>query len=224
MRAIVFLCLLHAASAQWPSLWSSLDSLNEADNPENACEEPHSCSCCLILQQVNSLSTHFNSTLNELDKEYSQTLQQFSKFEASRTAFSVALDFSTFKCHGPKPADINVIYNHVFLNLGSGYNVNTGIFTALHSGVYTFAFTIHSDAGAADSPLAACAELYVNNTVVARLSEENKEDQEDGATNVVVLQLKAADKVAVNMPKGCSLCDDNNHYNTFSGFLLFATD
>ncbi|XP_034459746.1 complement C1q-like protein 2 [Hippoglossus hippoglossus] len=220
MRAIVLLCLLHAAFAEWPSFWQSLD-WNE---PKNVCEEPYTCSCCLILQQVNNLSSHINSTLNELDKEYTQTLQQLSKFEASRTAFSVALQYSSFRCYGPKPGDITVIYKHVFLNLGGSYDVKTGIFTALHAGVYTFALTIHSDAGVAGALLATCAELLFNNNVVANLKEVNKEDQEDGATIVVVLQLNATDEVAVNMPKGCSLCDDDNHYNTFSGFLLFATD
>ncbi|XP_053278108.1 cerebellin 20 [Pleuronectes platessa] len=188
------------------------------------CEEPYSCSCCLILQQVSNLSSHINSTLNELDKEYSQTLQQLSKFEASRTAFSVALQYSSFRCNGPQPGDFTVIYKEVFLNLGGRYDVDTGIFTALYPGVYTFALTIHSDAGAAGSLLAACAELLLNSNVVASLNEVNNQDQEDGATIAVVLQLNATDQVAVNMPRGCSLCDDSNHYNTFSGFLLFATN
>lgn len=110
------------------------------------------------------------------------------------------------------------------LNLGNNYNPITGVFTVPRSGVYSLALTVYSDSGAENSELLSCANLRVNNTDVSVVHDVNKEDQEDSATIVIVLQLSSEDRVSVYLPAGCSLCDNINHYNTFSGFLLYATD
>ncbi|XP_071351765.1 complement C1q-like protein 4 [Trachinotus anak] len=171
------------------------------------------------------LKTYFNMTLAKLEKKYSQTNQSLVNIEASRTAFSVAL-FSdvTFKCYGPIASNSNIIYKHVFLNMGGSYSVDTGIFTVPRSGVYSIAVTIYSDAGSPGRSLAACASLQVNGQVVVQSREANKDDQEDSATIAVVLQLMAGDKVAVNLPTGCFLCEYSSYFNTFSAFLLYATE
>lgn len=101
--------------------------------------------------------------------------------------------------------------------------MGTGVFTATRSGVYTFAVSVYSDAGAPGNLLSSCASLQVNNQLVAAAKDQNTYDQEDSATIAVVLQLSAGDQVAVKLPKGCFLCDDS-HYNTFSGFLLYVTE
>nr|XP_020441790.1 caprin-2-like [Monopterus albus] len=186
-------------------------------------EDQGSCGCCLILQEVNRLRTNFNTTLTKLEKEYSLIKQRLNNTEASRIAFSVTFTDTRFLCYGPFRDDKPIIYNNVFLNLGGGYNVGTGIFTVPRSGVYTIAISIYSDAGAAGSLLAACASLQVNGQLVAASTDKNSYDQEDSATIVVVLQLRAEDQVAVNLLKDCFLCD-NSHYNTFSAFLLYAAE
>lgn len=141
---------------------------------------------------------------------------------ASRTAVSVALfNDDRFKCFGPFGVNTRVPFEHVFLNLGNGYNSMNGIFTVLHSGVYSLALTVYSDAGAPDTILAACAGLQVNGQVVAGSRDRNRNDQEDSSSIVVAIHLEAGDEVSVNLPIGCFLCDDNNHYNTFSAFLLY---
>lgn len=143
---------------------------------------------------------------------------------ASRTAFSVALFNDThFKCYGPFDVNTIIIYKNVFLNLGGNYNVQTGIFTVPRSGVYSIALSVYSDAGAPGNTLVACASLQVNGQVVAGIRDQNKNDQEDSATTVVVLHLKAGNQVTVNLSVGCFLCDDSN-YNTFSAFLLYVTE
>lgn len=102
--------------------------------------------------------------------------------------------------------------------------MQTGIFTAPRSGVYSLALTIYAINGFADSSLLVCAILQVNGKVVADLHQNRGEDLEDSATAVVAVKLKAGDKVSVSLPKNCFVCDDNKHYNTFTGFLLYATD
>lgn len=156
---------------------------------------------------------------------YSHPFLFLSPSPASRSAFSVALTSEIgLKCFGPFRDDKLILYKHVFINLGNSYNPATGIFTVPRSGVYSLALTVYSDAGSPGNTLAACASLQVNGRVVAGPSEKNMQDQEDSATIVMAVHLNPGDRVSVNLPIGCFLCDDNSHYNTFSGFLLYATD
>lgn len=143
----------------------------------------------------------------------------------SRTAFSVALFSSgNFKCFGPFTNNVNVVYEHVFLNLGDVYNTTTGIFTVPHSGVYSLALTVYSDAGSQGASLVVCANLQVNGIVVSGSTDSNTQDQEDSFTIAVALELNTGDEVAVSLPAGCFLCDDISHYNTFSAFLLYCNE
>ncbi|XP_036935380.1 uncharacterized protein LOC119008812 [Acanthopagrus latus] len=234
MRAIVLLCLLHAAYGQTVEpdvltqdyLWEPVEDPNQGPNADSACElDRGSCSCCHTVREVHRLRTYFNTSLNELDVLYSQTVQSFSNMKDGRTAFSVALFSSgNFKCFGPFPNTRDVVYEHVFLNLGNSYNTTTGIFTVPHSGVYSLALTAYSDAGSRGAPLAICANLQVNGTVVTGSTDINTQDQEDSFTIAVALELNTGDEVTVSLPTSCFLCDDTSHYNTFSAFLLYCNE
>ncbi|KAK5868477.1 hypothetical protein PBY51_009487 [Eleginops maclovinus] len=193
---------------------------------ENACLiDQGSCGCCLMQQQIQRMKTFFNTSLTELEQELTKTKNVLNNIRASRSAFSVSLtNKNNFNCFGPFRDDKLIPYQHVFINLGDGYSPETGIFTVPRSGVYSLALTVYSDAGSPGNTLAACANLQVNGLTVAGSKEKNMQDQEDSATVVVALHLNAGDRVAVNLPIGCFLCDDNNHYNTLTGFLLYATD
>lgn len=142
---------------------------------------------------------------------------------ASRSAFSVALT-DTRRCVGPFREESVIKYESVFLNLGDGYSTSTGVFTAPRAGVYSLALTVYSDAGSPGATLAACARLRRNGGVLAAPSENNMQDQEDSVSVTMAVQLSAGDRVDVVLPAGCFLCDSSSHYNTFTGFLLYATD
>ncbi|XP_074497444.1 cerebellin 20 [Sebastes fasciatus] len=176
-------------------------------------------------QQMHRMTTFFNTSLKALEKELMETQSVLNNVRASRSAFSVALNNADrITCFGPFRDDRLIAYKNVFINLGNNYNADTGIFTAPRSGVYSLALTVYSDAGSPGNSLAACANLQVNGQVMAGPRDKNMQDQEDSATIVVAVQLMAGDRVSVNLPIGCFLCDDSNHYNTFTGFLLYATD
>ncbi|XP_033487977.1 complement C1q-like protein 4 [Epinephelus lanceolatus] len=231
MRAIVLLCLLEAAFVQateysWKTSGTNTDSASVDPNADNACvTDQASCGCCLMQQQVHRMKTFFNMSLTELEKELMKTKSILNNVRASRSAFSVSLtNEDKLNCFGPFRDDTLITYKHIFINLGDGYSPDTGIFTVPRSGVYSLALTVYSDAGSPGNTLAACAGLLVNGQVVAGPRERNMQDQEDSATVVVALHLTAGDQVAVNLPIGCFLCDDSSHYNTFTGFLLYATD
>ncbi|XP_034557454.1 C1q-related factor-like [Notolabrus celidotus] len=230
LMALVLLCLLKAALIKADDYtWGGPENTGTGSvNPgsENVClTDQASCGCCLMQQQIHRMTQFFNTSLNELEKELIKSITVLNNVRASRSAFSVALtNQQKLDCLGPFRDDRLIAYKHVFINLGEGYNVDTGIFTAPRSGVYSLALTVYSDAGSPGNTLAACASLQVNGQVMAGPRERNMQDQEDSATIVLALHLQAGDKVAVNLPIGCFLCDNSSHYNTFTGFLLYATD
>ncbi|CAG6006646.1 complement C1q-like protein 4 [Menidia menidia] len=228
MRAIVLLCLLHTASTNNLFSW---------DGPGRAAPEPgsdagsacstdkSSCGCCLMVRKTNQMKTYFDTTLTELENEFMKANQSLHTMKESRVAFTVSLyGRETIMCHGPFRDNRIVTYKDVLLNYGGAYNTSSGIFTVPHSGVYSLTVTIYSDAGSPGNMLAACATLQVNGKAVAGARDFNPNDQEDSATIVLALHLKAGDKVSVELTKGCFLCDDSSHYNTFSAFLLYLTE
>ncbi|KAL7848968.1 hypothetical protein SRHO_G00205910 [Serrasalmus rhombeus] len=223
---IVFLCLLGCSLAQNLTYsWNGPGTSSQGDpNAANEClTDTQTCGCCLMQKQMWRMETFFNMSLTELQRGLERAQGVLNTMRSSRSAFSVALT-DTRRCVGPNRADVVVQYQSVFINLGDGYNVSTGVFTVPRSGVYALALTVYSDAGAAGVLLAACGRMRRNGRVIAALNEYNTQDQEDSATVVLAVQMQAGDKVDVILPATCYLCDDNSHYNTFSGFLLYATD
>ncbi|KAK2846929.1 hypothetical protein Q5P01_009928 [Channa striata] len=183
-----------------------------------------SCGCCLIQKQIQRLEGFFNQTADELNKELTKSKTTLNNIRASRSAFSVALNNDTmFSCYGPFAENQVISYKHVFINLGGSYNMQTGIVTVPRTGVYSLTVTIYGK-GVGGGTLSTCANLQVNGKVVSTLFEQNGQDLEDSSSSVVTVTLKAGDQVAVNLTKGCFICDSNNHYNTFTGFLLYASD
>nr|XP_020441646.1 C1q-related factor-like [Monopterus albus] len=228
MRAIVFLCLLHGAfSESMLFTWNGPTHTTvpaKSDTNSVCLTDQSSCGCCLIQKQMQRLEEHFNKTTEELNKEVTKSKTALQNITASRSAFSVALrNLSSMNCYGPFNETSLIIYKHVFINLGGSYNVQTGIFTVPHAGVYSLTITIYAIVTGGNT-LASCANLQVNGQVVAVVTEQTGRDLEDSATAVVALPLKAGDQVSVKLLKGCLICDNSSHYNTFTGFLLYATD
>ncbi|XP_057206635.1 cerebellin 20 [Triplophysa rosa] len=225
MRALVMLSILGCALAQDRTfLWNGQGEPSQNDTNENVClTDEASCGCCLMQQLMWRMETFFNMSLNELQRGLERAQGVLNNIRASRSAFSVALTDERL-CVGPYREEAIVKYGSVFINVGDGYSTSTGTFVAPRSGVYNLALTVYSDAGAPGARLAACARLRLNGRTLAALSENNHQDQEDSVSAVIAVQLSAGDAVDVALPAGCFLCDDNNHYNTFTGFLLYATD
>ncbi|XP_067363964.1 complement C1q-like protein 2 [Channa argus] len=183
-----------------------------------------SCGCCLIQKQIQRLEGFFNQTTDELNKELTKSKMALNNIRASRSAFSVALNNDTmFSCYGPFTDNKLITYKHVLINLGGSYNMQTGMVNVPRTGVYSLTVTIYGK-GLSGGTLSTCANLQVNGKVVSSIFEQNGQDLEDSSSSVVTVALKAGDQVAVNLTKGCFICDNNSHYNTFTGFLLYATD
>ncbi|KAJ8369053.1 hypothetical protein SKAU_G00090810 [Synaphobranchus kaupii] len=192
--------------------------------PADAClTDTAACGCCLMKKQMNRMEEYFNMSLSDLQEGLSRAQNMITNIRTSRSAFSVALT-NVRRCFGPFREGKIVDYKVIFLNLDNRYNPDDGMFIAPRSGVYVLAVTVYSDAGAPGSSLHACANLRINDVDVANLNDTNMQDQEDSATAVLAQQLSAGDRVYIYLPIDCSLCGDGSHYNTFTGFLLYATD
>ncbi|XP_008296700.1 C1q-related factor-like [Stegastes partitus] len=224
MRAIILLCLLPAAV--WGMFsWDPKDHTTPRADHYLKCYDQESCGCCLMERQMNRMEMYFNKSVYHMHELLMKSKTALMNMRASRSAFSVALNnANNMTCFGPFAENMVIIYEHVFLNLGGGYNVNTGIYTAPRSGFYSFAVTVYSKVSDVNQTIAVCASLQKNGMVVSGSTEKNNEDQEDSTTIVVGIGLNAGDEVAVILPAGCFICDNKSHYNTFTGFLLYADD
>ncbi|XP_043974787.1 complement C1q-like protein 2 [Gambusia affinis] len=229
MRAIVLMCLLQAVFGQDQSKFNWNGPVNTqptaAPNLDKLCSNDQAaCGCCLMQKTMQRMELFFNMTTKEMSQQLMNSKMTLNNIKNNRSAFSVALNNEkTLTCFGPLAEDRRVPYKHVFLNLGDSYNAQTGIFTAPISGVYSLAVTVYS-LSPLDLPQATCAQLQVNGVAVAPLIEKNGLDSEDSSTVVIARHLKAGDQVSVSLLKGCNICDDASHYNTFTGFLLYAAE
>lgn len=105
-----------------------------------------------------------------------------------------------------------------FINVWILFCYCTGIFTAPVKGVYFFTFTTYSWVSSADIGV----QLMKNTDEVVMVWEnQDRGDNEDYASNSVVLQLKVGDRIYMSLPKGFYIAASSLHnLNTFTGYLL----
>ncbi|XP_062375719.1 complement C1q-like protein 2 [Sardina pilchardus] len=133
----------------------------------------------------------------------------------SKVAFSASFAVSENKHIGPFDTAITLIFNHVFINIGSAYDPNTGIFTAPVRGVYQFHY--HIFAGGAHG---AGANLQKNGQHVVA-AYNHKAPHDINTSQGVSLQLEKGDTVCLRLGGGAWVSAYTRHYTTFSGQLLF---
>ncbi|XP_067309355.1 cerebellin 10 [Pseudorasbora parva] len=152
----------------------------------------------------------FHVTMNDRKIKMDEIMKQN---EVSKVAFSVSLSSS----NGPHSSLQTLMYKHIFLNTGDGYDANTGIFTAPMKGVYVF--MVFSKAhGSQDK--AVVAGLFKNGQ--HEISTYARQDGGFiGSSNGVSLLLEKGDKICVNLYPGYWIFDNEHHHSTFSGHLLF---
>ncbi|KAJ8366766.1 hypothetical protein AAFF_G00342590 [Aldrovandia affinis] len=226
MRGLVLLCLFGTVLGhKWDESFKSFEWLGSDEEPQESdpkpdslCQEDRSsCECCQMLKQIHRVEELFNRSMAALQHNLKIAQSALKKIRAQRSAFSVVLGDAY--CIGPNSNDKIVVYTTILV--GDGYDMSTGVFTAPLTGLYSLAVTVYTITERMWQSLTSCATLSVNNVPVASVRDLGKGDNQDSASIAVVLNLKAGDRVFVLLPSHCMLCSDQN---TFTGFLLYATD
>ncbi|CAL1616706.1 unnamed protein product [Knipowitschia caucasica] len=178
------------------SLQTEVDSLQNNDKAQEAALER--------LQTSSSVTEHKVEALT-----HDKTVRQ--------VAFSTALVESGSQRFGPYSVETTLVYKHVITNTGNAYNPHTGIFTAPVRGVYHFHVHILEVFGG----YAAIVSLVKNGSKMVTAVEAQSSDWGSSSNSMSVL-LEAGDVVYVVLWINRRIYDDTDHYNTFSGHLLFT--
>ncbi|XP_044057284.1 cerebellin 18 [Siniperca chuatsi] len=132
---------------------------------------------------------------------------------------AIVIPGSTERCFGPFNTNVPIPYSSITLNHGNGYNPSLGVFTATSPGVYVFSFSVYSFVGK-DERLYHKVQLMKNGKTTLSVWEDNREDGEDSASQVVVLEMQRGDQVYLELMSGRKLCQ-YLQYNIFTGYILY---
>ncbi|XP_045183080.1 complement C1q-like protein 4 isoform X2 [Mercenaria mercenaria] len=109
----------------------------------------------------------------------------------------------------------SVAFDRVWINLGNGYNNNTGIFTCPHAGVYVFIYH-----GLSQYTGQMWLDLYKNGAYEVTAYAHNTVDYAS-ASNAILLSLKLGDQVYIRGHGSSHMYGHPEEvYATFSGFIL----
>uniref|UniRef100_A0A671VS32 C1q domain-containing protein n=1 Tax=Sparus aurata TaxID=8175 RepID=A0A671VS32_SPAAU len=182
---------------------------------------------CALLSEVAAMREKMAATTqtqSRLEQTLSTVMQKMATLKAlkditsadtTKMAFTAALGSPI----GPFQQSTPVKYPKILSNIGSGYNPNTGIFTARVRGVYYFRYTMYNNNSGQPNSVVA---LMMNSQRLVHTWDTTGSDNHDSASNAAVVQLEAGESVFVQLEATRVLYDDTNNYNTFSGFLLFT--
>ncbi|CAL1616709.1 unnamed protein product [Knipowitschia caucasica] len=184
-----------ATRTEVDSLQTEVDSLQNNDKAQEAALER--------LQTSSSVTEHKVEALT-----HDKTVRQ--------VAFSTALVESVSQYFGPS-VETTLVYKHVITNTGNAYNPHTGIFTAPVRGVYHFQVHMLESIGG----YTGFVSLVKNGSKMVAAREDQSSGNGSSSTSMSVL-LEAGDVVYVVLWSNARIFDDKNHYNTFSGHLLFT--
>ena len=108
-----------------------------------------------------------------------------------------------------------IVYNVADSNQGNAYSTSTGIFTAPQTGLYWFGSTFINTGSEAD------VEIRLNNTVstIGKIRASSSSNHVSASWSGVVY-LTANQNVRCVVTSGTALGDNNNHWTTFTGYLI----
>ncbi|XP_018618697.1 cerebellin-2-like [Scleropages formosus] len=154
------------------------------------------------------------TVLKSTVEEQGAVLEELKTENADRpkVAFSAGMNEEIYV--GPFNTDTTLIYRTVHTNVGSGYNPNTGIFTAPVKGVYQFSFTTHAGANFSTFVI-----LVHNINHLSMISDWKAMDGSNSAANSAIAHLNVGDQVYVQLYRGTHIW--SGLHSSFSGMLLF---
>ncbi|XP_054455426.1 cerebellin 18 [Anoplopoma fimbria] len=190
------------------------------------CAFQHQRGCCCAANQMFQLEESIYERMKHLWdgiislKNKVQKLTEYTQISFKATMGPIP--GNTSPCFGPFNTNVPIPYTNVSLNDANGYNPSLGIFTAPCAGVYVFSFTVYSYVGK-DMLLYHKVQLMKNGAPLVGVWENNREDFEDNANQVVVLTLQRGDQVYTELVIGRRLCE-YLQYNIFTGYMLYPNN
>ncbi|XP_076142428.1 complement C1q-like protein 2 [Alosa pseudoharengus] len=140
--------------------------------------------------------------------------------EERRVAFSASLVASGDETFGPFKDATPLVLKNPFINIGSAYNPNTGVFTAPVRGVYHFVFFIFGN-GHGSTPTGVSLYKNAQHTVIAYSQQASMYVKPSNGASLV---LEVGDVVYLKLYPNGWVRDNGNFHTTFSGHLLFPCD
>uniref|UniRef100_A0A8C4E7K8 C1q domain-containing protein n=1 Tax=Dicentrarchus labrax TaxID=13489 RepID=A0A8C4E7K8_DICLA len=119
---------------------------------------------------------------------------------------------------GPFNTQTPLVFRHVVSNIGNAYNPNTGFFIATVRGAYHFEIYV-AGYGHASHPSAAA---LIKNGEVICVAYDHRPSNFGSSAHGTTLLLEVGDVVFMRLWANSWIYDDENHYSTFSGHLLFT--
>ena len=154
----------------------------------------------LIKQHITRNSTRF--------KKHVCVLFYFMWIDGPKVAF-----LATMTSQPSVSASSTILFDTVRTNVGNGYNIDDGSFTAPVDGIYQFSSTMMT---AQDGEI--WAHFSLNGRNMAYIYAHGTEGRHDQGANTVILQLNKGDRVCVMSRYTSTILGDG--YSTFSGNLL----
>jgi hypothetical protein len=109
-----------------------------------------------------------------------------------------------------------VIFDHVFIRVGGGFDSSSGIFTCPVAGRYNFFFSIMCDFGSEIH-----TRLVVNGNFRLSTFSHGSEHRLDQGSNAVILNLLVGDRVWIQVDSEARTVYGNNG-SSFSGYMTHA--
>uniref|UniRef100_A0A3B3WUJ1 C1q domain-containing protein n=1 Tax=Poecilia mexicana TaxID=48701 RepID=A0A3B3WUJ1_9TELE len=171
------------------------------------------------LQQIKIRTNSTQKQVEVLKREGEAVCctQQYFSSSVRQVAFSASLMASGGGDIGPFNAYTSLIFRNVVSNIGNAYNPNTGFFTAPVRGVYHFNYHIY---GHGHSSYGSGAVLVKNGEYIF-MAFEHQTIHGANSANTVTMLLELGDVVYLLQRVNTRIYDDQLHYTTFSGLLLF---
>ncbi|XP_074497445.1 cerebellin 18 [Sebastes fasciatus] len=186
--------------------------------------------CCCAANEMFDLEEQTFTRISELWMNIAKLKYRVHELtEYRQIAFTASMEDSVVDpntlCFGPFNYKVTVPYSNITLNDGNGYKPSIGVFTAPCDGVFVFSMTVYSSVQE-DGSLYHKVQLIKNGEAVVGVWEQNREDYEDNANQVVVLEMQRGDQVYVELMAGRKLCTSSQtphsiKNNILTGYVLY---
>ncbi|XP_071177858.1 collagen alpha-1(X) chain-like [Mytilus edulis] len=112
-----------------------------------------------------------------------------------------------------------IVFDHVILNIGKGYNKYTGTFTAPVSGIYVFTFTLYPN-----RYCSIAVNIFKNSEVIAQSYIEMTSGMLSGTTPVAVVDMNVGDTAfvrtsSIHQPHG-DIFSNEGVKSSFAGWKI----